>query len=256
MKPLYLQKLDDIKNIPVLNQKALHYVLEQGIVHDIDEQEDLWLEFGTFDGRSIIPISEYTNKMIYGFDSFVGLPEDWRCRNIPAGTFNLGGDDPNYKFYGVTFNLDDLKVVPNVEFIKGWFEDTLPKFMEDHNRPISFIHVDSDIYSSAVCIFKNTVKNIKPGCIIVFDELLHYEGFEEHEWKAWWEFVEKYNIEFEWIGSNRGGIINLPSEIVNKKFGHNTPLTPQQKAQGSHGKSPSEENCALKITANPHYSFN
>jgi len=255
MKPLYLQKLDELNNIPDLNQKALHYVLEQGLVHEVDEEEDIWLEFGTFDGRSINPIAEYTDKMVYGFDSFTGLPEDWSCRNIPAGTFDLGGDDPSYEFYGVKFNINDLRVVPNVTFIKGWFEDTLPKFMEEHNKPISFMHVDSDIYSSAVCVFENTVKNIKPGCIIVFDELLHYNGFEEHEWKAFWEFVEKYNIEFEWIGSNQSGQIYLPLRTLKKRFGVDTPLTPQQKAQGSYGISPSQENCAVKITKNPYYSL-
>tara|TARA_R100001082_G_scaffold100801_1_gene70087 strand:+ start:28 stop:825 length:798 start_codon:yes stop_codon:yes gene_type:complete len=262
--PLHLQELNNIETIPVLKQKALHYVLEQGIVQENDNDGDLWIEFGTFDGRSINPIAEYTDKIVYGFDSFIGLPEDWVCRGIPARVFDLGADDENFRFHGVKFDLEKLRVVPNVSFIPGWFDDTLPKFIKEHNNPISFIHLDSDIYSSAVCVFENTVKNIKPNCIIVFDELLSYNGFQDHEWKAWWEFVEKYDIEFEWIGGNIGGVIDLPTKTIYKKFGLNTPLSPQQRAEDTYSVepicwtenvSPSHENCALRILKNPHYIF-
>lgn len=250
---LYLKKIDEIKNIPVLNQKALNYVFEQGLVFENDESDDLWLEFGTYDGRSINPISMYTEKMVYGFDSFIGLPEDWVGRGQTKGTFDLGADDPNFTLNGLTFDLDSLKVRPNVTFIKGWFDDTLPEFMEKHDKPISFIHLDSDIYSSAKCVFENTAKNIKNGCIIVFDELLSYPAFEIHEWKAWWEFVEKYQIEFEWIGCNVGGV-DIPSNVT-PKFGENAPLTPYQIVEKTWAVSPSRENAAVKILNNPHYKF-
>jgi hypothetical protein len=250
---LYVKKLQEIKNIPVLNQKALHYVFEQGLVFENDEKDDLWLEFGTYDGRSINPIAMYTDKTVYGFDSFSGLPEDWVGRGQTKGTFDLGGDDPNFLFRGIPFDLEGLKVCPNVNFIKGWFDDTLPKFMEENNKPISFIHLDSDIYSSAKCVFENTVKNIKNGCIIVFDELLSYPAFEIHEWKAWWEFVEKYDIEFEWIGGNVGGV-DIPSNVT-PKFAENAPLTPYQIIEGHWGISPSQENVAVRILKNPYFAF-
>ena len=41
----------------------------------------------------------------------------------------------------------------------------------------------------------------KEGCIIVFDELVNYKSYHEHEIKAFKEFVLENNVTFEWIGS-------------------------------------------------------
>lgn len=40
--------------------------------------EGLIMEFGVYSGRTINHMANLTNKTIYGFDSFEGLPEDWR----------------------------------------------------------------------------------------------------------------------------------------------------------------------------------
>jgi hypothetical protein len=106
-------------DIPDLYYKALHYVFENNLV----AQNGLWLEFGVCYGGSINRIARYTKNKIYGFDSFIGLPEKWsRIDNsgvtYPEGAFSLGGNLP--------------KVVENVELIKGWFKDTLPVFLNAH----------------------------------------------------------------------------------------------------------------------------
>jgi hypothetical protein len=33
-----------------------------------------------------------------------------------------------------------------------------------------------------------------------FDELIGYNAWEEHEYKAFMEFVEENDVEYEWIG--------------------------------------------------------
>ena len=102
-------------------------------------QNGLVLEFGVFSGRSINFLSSRFEK-IYGFDSFEGLPEKWHT-NIEKGHFALKK---------LPFVND------NVELIKGLFEDTLPKFkgLKDNNSFIAFLHVDCDLYSSTISIFK------------------------------------------------------------------------------------------------------
>lgn len=244
MKIDYKEKVSEIPSIPVLHRKALYYVFEEGLV---PEDDDLWLEFGTYDGRSINKIALETKKTIYGFDSFEGLPEPWVGRtdeagrfHWPAGVFDLGGANPD-------FRLDKFFVFENVKLIKGWFKDTLPQFLTEQNKLISFLHVDSDIYSSAKDIFTHCGPYIKNGCIIVFDELLGYPNFEEHEWKAWWEFVEEYEIEFEWIGGNVGGV-EIPGIVrsltARTNFGSNSP-------SAGLPVSPSYENAAVRIIKNP-----
>jgi len=42
--------------------------------------------------------------------------------------------------------------------------------------------------------------NIVAGTIIVFDEFFNYIGWEEGEFKAFYEFVEECEVDFEWLG--------------------------------------------------------
>jgi len=220
---------EELDKIPDINAKALHHVFENGMVKD----NGIWLEFGVHGGGTINRISHYTDKnIIYGFDSFEGLPEDWTGRveahggTYPKGTFSLGGWMPEVK--------------PNVNLIKGWFINTLPAFISEHNEPVTFIHVDSDIYSSAKDIFFYLKSHISNGCIIAFDELIGYTGFELHEWKAWWEFVDYSGVTFEWIGGNTSGKIILPE---GRRFDVDRP--------DGENVSPSHENVAVRIINNP-----
>ena len=69
------------------------------------------------------------------------------------------------------------------------FHDTLPQFKEQvlKSNPIAFLHIDCDIYASAKEIFDHIV----PGTVIVFDEFYNYPGAEEHEFKAFQEFLDR-----------------------------------------------------------------
>jgi hypothetical protein len=133
----------------------------------------LLLEFGVGDGHSINHIANDVSEKIYGFDSFAGLPEYWK---------------PGWE-KGAFARPTPPDVRKNVELIVGLFEDVLPGFMKAHSEPISFLHVDSDLYSSAKTIFRWVHPQIIAGTIIVFDE---YET--EHEQKAF----EEYLLESKW----------------------------------------------------------
>lgn len=63
----------------------------------------LYLEFGVWAGRSINYFARRA-PVIYGFDSFEGLQEDWSGWSFPKGSFALKGRLP--------------KVRPNVHLIK------------------------------------------------------------------------------------------------------------------------------------------
>jgi len=128
--------LSIIENIPNLKMYPLTYVFEHMKLQH--KPNTLWLEFGVASGKSINYFSKFTNDTVYGFDSFEGLPEDWRG-GFNKGAFNRNGIPP--------------KVNSNVELIKGWFNETLEPFIKTKNKKISFIHMDADLYSSTKYIF-------------------------------------------------------------------------------------------------------
>lgn len=227
---LHLEELD---KIPDLHRKAIDHVFETGLVSTVG----LWLEFGCYDGRSAKRIAAWNRaKMVYGFDSFEGLPEEWTGRVegvFGKGAFTLGGHVPKPEF-------------SNMEFIKGWFNESLPPFLQQHPAPASLIHIDCDIYSSTRDVLNLLDSRIMPGCIIVFDEMVGYTNFEAHEWKAWWEFVDKNKIIFEWVGGNASRELkDFPVAADGKKFQYDT---------DAHV-SPAYENVAVKIIQNPLFAL-
>jgi hypothetical protein len=144
----------------------------------------LCLEFGVWQGGSINYLADRLKKeTIYGFDSFEGLPEDW----------HLSESDMRKKGHFAT-RLPQVR--SNVQLIKGFFEDTVPMFLEVTSGTISVLHIDSDLYSSAKYVLTQLNDRIVPGTVIMFDELSDwsedqrfYPKWPEGEWKALEEWL-------------------------------------------------------------------
>jgi hypothetical protein len=68
------------------------------------------------------------------------------------------------------------------------------------DTPLQLLHVDCDLYSSAVTILTTLKNNIVPGTVIIFDEYINYPGWELDEFRAWQEHVAKHEIKYEYIG--------------------------------------------------------
>jgi predicted O-methyltransferase YrrM len=144
------------------------------------------LEFGVWKGESINYFAKKLPKArIIGFDSFEGLQEDWEGYIPVKGTFGLGGITP--------------AVLENVVLIKGWFEHTLPPFLHTFKSQISILHIDCDTYTPTQLILESLQNSLQSGSIIVFDEYFGYPGWENHEHRAWTEFVQKKGVHFEYI---------------------------------------------------------
>ena len=133
----------------------LQYVLRQELVN----QDGLWLEFGVGSGHTLNLICEYRKKgTVYGFDSFEGLPTDWRPGFLKGALLS------KIENTGATFLTVETA------------------------RSISLLHIDCDLYSSTKTVFSYLGSRLTTGSIIVFDELIGYPSFEKHELKAFYEF--------------------------------------------------------------------
>lgn len=146
--------------------------------------EGMVLEFGVYTGTTLKIISAAVDgREIYGFDSFTGLPEDWRT-GFAAGAFGV----------------EQLPDVPGAELIAGWFDDTLPGFVAEHAGPVAFLHVDCDLYSSTKTVLEHVGSRLRAGSVVLFDEYFNYQGWRDHEYKAWMEFVAETGIKFSYEG--------------------------------------------------------
>ena len=163
--------------------------------------DGLWMEFGVFRGATLTRMANWKAKFcgqnsqpVYGFDTFTGLPTDWRP-GYGANKFSIP-------------NGTKLSVPSNVVLVKGLFIDTLPAHLRlmdrEHqcNTPVSFVHIDCDIYDGARDVLFLLGSRLRTGSIIVFDELFNYPGYEKHEIKALYEFVAGSNIRLIPVGSS------------------------------------------------------
>jgi len=150
----------------------------------VKERTGLFLEFGVWTGGTINFLSSLNpDKKFYGFDSFEGLPENWE------GIVNKGH-----------FKTDIPKVNDNVELVVGWFDQTLDKFLEEHDETISFVHLDADLYSSIDYVLKKIESKIEDKCVFIFDDFLEFPNYKDHSIKCFLEFLERTNYTYTPVG--------------------------------------------------------
>ena len=77
-------------------------------------------------------------------------------------------------------------------------------------KPLMVLHVDCDIYSSTVTIFKLLKPFLIPGSLVVFDELVNYPSFLDHEMLAFYEFLQGTDLDVELLGTF-GDVIQCPA---------------------------------------------
>ena len=183
-------------------------------------ENSLVLEFGVASGTSLKAIAKNvpSNQIVYGFDSFQGLPKFWRT-GFDVGKFSTSnGKAPIFE-------------EKNIKIIDGLFEETCDiffKLQHEQKNTIALLHIDCDIYSSTKTIFNaiekymnmdidnnNRINLLRNGTIIVFDELLCYNGFEKHELLAFYEFLQNNpKISYEIIGTKHIGCMSVAIKLI------------------------------------------
>ena len=145
----------------------------------ISDKSRPFYEFGVWNGVSFKYLINTFGRG-FGFDTFTGIPEKWH--ENPAGTYSSFGSIPQ---------------ISGGEFIVGKFEDTLPKFFSKKRSVASLINFDADLYSSTICALNNAKDIIDEDTILVFDEFLMNDRWEEDEYKALEEFCNNFNFSYD-----------------------------------------------------------
>jgi hypothetical protein len=152
------------------------------------------LEFGVFRGESMrlwADASGHPDSRFVGFDGFEGLPEKWQHLTFTddAHTFDVGGAIPS---------IDDRRV----SFVKGWFQDTLPVFLQTFkSQGQLIIHLDADLYSSTLFVLTAVAPHVVPGTVMLFDE---FSSTSMAEFRAFIDYSSAYRCRYRvlaWSGA-------------------------------------------------------
>lgn len=173
-------------------QETWDYNRRYKLYEAITESEELsqnpidYFEFGVAGGYSFkwwLDKNKNEASRFFGFDTFEGLPEKW-------GAFEKGS---------MAYAMDSLNISDSrATFYKGLFQDTLIPFLESyHGQNKKLIHIDSDLFSSALFVMTQLYRFLKPGDILLFDEF----AVPQHEFMAFKIFTESFYIKYEVIGA-------------------------------------------------------
>ena len=152
-----------------------------------------WAEFGVFRGEFARMLQGFCagnpKRLLHLFDAFEGLPEEWGHTTFGKGAFAL-----------------DEREVPQfdpktVRVHRGWFSDTLPGFVSAFPKPLAFLHVDCDLYSSTQTVLQVCNPLIVPGTVLLFDEffLPGKDGIATDECRAFFEWVERNGRHYQFL---------------------------------------------------------
>jgi len=149
-----------------------------------------YLEFGVWEGASLRYWAELVPdpaSRFYGFDSFGGLPEDWR-KGQPKGTFDLGGRAPRF---------DD----PRIVLVPGLFQQTLTPFLDSWKRERQLVvHLDADIYSSTLFVLATLDRVVSTGDLVLFDD---FSGARD-EFRAFQDYRAAFRRSFSVLATVPG----------------------------------------------------
>jgi hypothetical protein len=149
-------------------EQCMRSVLEEDVPGDFIET-GVWKGGTTIFMRGVLRAYGITDRRVYVADSFEGLPAP-DATNYPADrgsdfhlwpglAIDLAAVRENFGRFGL---LDD-----QLEFVKGWFRDTLPA-LRGHTWAI--IRLDGDLYESTMDALENLYDDLAVGGWLIVDD--------------------------------------------------------------------------------------
>lgn len=179
-----------------------------GRVHD-EKVPGAFVECGVWKGGCIglmamVARDRGSNRRIVLFDSFEGLPEPTEADGAEAVEYSGGRGGGALKTIDqCVAPLDVVKELffgrlkideKNVEFRKGWFQDTVPGSGPSVGS-ISILRLDGDWYDSIKICLEGLYDQVVPGGYVVIDDYQFWEGCR----KAVDDFLVQRNLKVRMI---------------------------------------------------------
>jgi len=135
------------------------------------------IEAGVWRGANLLFMAKllqiwdpYGSKIVHGFDDFVGYTKEKFSPSLDGEAVGLEGS--------YTGDLEALQRLMRlydldgpVELHIGLIEETLPQFFQDNpSLDISFVYLDTDLYTSTATVLEEVHPRLVDGGIIVLDE--------------------------------------------------------------------------------------
>jgi hypothetical protein len=164
-----------------------------------------YFEFGLWAGESFAMAHRmrrrhhFDRMMLFGFDSFEGLPEIDDYRNNVWSKGDYACSEAEVRRILRRAGLRDDSYV----LIKGYYEKSLNDDMHKAlgARQAAIVYIDCDLYSSAKLVLNFIERYLVEGSIVCFDDYYCYKGCpHQGEQRALGEFLRESKLKFRpWL---------------------------------------------------------
>jgi O-methyltransferase len=145
-------------------QMCVEDVLKNEVPGDFIET-GAWRGGTTIFMRALLEVYGDKSRKVWVADSFEGLPKP---KNKEDGWDLSRVDHLKVSLEQVKSNFEKFALLDQqVEFLKGWFCDTLPKAEIDH---LAILRLDGDLYSSTMDSLKNLYHKVSKGGYVIIDD--------------------------------------------------------------------------------------
>lgn len=183
------QRLDNVR-------MCVEDVLKNQVPGDLIET-GVWRGGTTIFMRALLKAYGVTDRKVWVADSFEGLPapehkdDGWNLSHVDALKVSLDQVKSNF----AEFQLLDEQV----EFLEGWFSDTLPTAPIDK---LSILRLDGDMYSSTMDALQSLYDKVSEGGYVIVDDYYSWESCKA----AVTDFLVEKSIEpeiksIDWTGA-------------------------------------------------------
>ena len=179
--------LDNIRPytmVPVESLIDLGQLVEAVLTYDIPGhfvECGVWRGGASFLMADLLRRAGVRDRKVWLFDSFEGLPPPQEIDGDAALTYADNKDGPG-NFDNCRASLAEVQrfavqlgLASYTEFVKGWFEQTLP-VQRERLGPIAILRIDGDWYSSVRCCLDNLYDQVVDSGFVVLDDYYTYDG--------------------------------------------------------------------------------
>ncbi|WP_044553728.1 TylF/MycF/NovP-related O-methyltransferase [Azospirillum lipoferum] len=144
-------------------------------------------EFGVYNGQGLMSFAQFSailepnhvQRVIYGFDTFEGVPhvskEDaapGTAENIRVGGFRVDSYDRLTQAIALFDHNRFIGHRPKVALVKGDIRESVSRFLEENPHVIfAMLYLDIDIFEPTRIVLDTLLERVPKGGIVAFDEL-------------------------------------------------------------------------------------
>ncbi|WKV13424.1 TylF/MycF/NovP-related O-methyltransferase [Marivirga harenae] len=155
------------------------YVDNIELVSGFSNVDGCIVECGVWRGGMSAGMAEvFSNRRVYLFDSFEGLPDAKEIDGEAALKWQKNINGPNYhdNCTAEIKEAEEAMLLSGAEFelVKGWFKVTLPNYKFEEK--IAILRLDADWYDSTMECLDNLFPKVIRGGVIIFDDYYTWDG--------------------------------------------------------------------------------